>query len=131
MTATGEDPGTHGLRKQRTPSGSSDGYRLPHSAESKSHRKLLRVMDCMLILLVLLIVIGDPSITRADSELPGGISVPANGGSALAAGSPVNSLNTMPVVAPLDDNTLAAVIAAENSALTPPIYFVDLPLISR
>lgn len=31
----------------------------------------------------------------------------------------------------LDNNTLAAMIAAENATLTPPQYFVELPLISR
>jgi hypothetical protein len=31
----------------------------------------------------------------------------------------------------VDNDILAAMIAAENSALTPPIYFNDLPLIIR
>ena len=31
----------------------------------------------------------------------------------------------------LDNNTLAAMIAAENAALTAPQYFIDLPLIIR
>jgi hypothetical protein len=31
----------------------------------------------------------------------------------------------------LDDHTLAAMIAAENAALAPPVYLVDLPVVTR
>jgi hypothetical protein len=43
-----------------------------------------------------------------------------------AVGAPPSSVS-----AALDDNTLAAMIAAENAALSLPVYFVDLPVITR
>jgi hypothetical protein len=43
-----------------------------------------------------------------------------------AVGAPPSSVS-----AALDDNTLAAMIAAENAALSLPVFFVDLPVITR
>ena len=41
------------------------------------------------------------------------------------------SVNPSPGADPLDNNTLAAMIAAENAALTLPQYLTGLPIITR
>jgi hypothetical protein len=97
----------------------------------RTPHRLRRVLDCLLILLVLLIVAGDPLTARAGSVASGGGVIPAAVRTAAFGGTANGALNSERVGAPPDGNTLAAVIAAENSALTPPLYFVDLPLISR
>jgi hypothetical protein len=104
--------------------------RMLSTTPRPSHR-LLRMLDCLLLLLVLLIVIGDPSTARAGTEAFGGNEIPAAAHAAPFEGRANGALNVQRGGAPPDAITLAAVIAAENSALTPPLYFVDLPLINR
>jgi len=46
---------------------------------------------------------------------------------------PENSIaaNSAPTGTDLDNNTIAAIIAAENAALNPPQFLLELPLIER
>ncbi len=131
MNAAGGHAGSRPDANRKSGQGTFDRLPLLNSARARGVRKFRRILDAILILLVLMIVAGTPTLARAGSGQRTDFSAPAAVGHSPVAGVAVNSTNPHPVLAPLDDNTLAAVIAAENSALTPPIYFVDLPLISR
>jgi hypothetical protein len=99
------------------------------SANPSPYRRVRVILDCILVVLVILIAGAnflsgqarpEPNLTK-----PGGL---------VSSGPPLSRLDLeSPPPAPaspaLDNNTLAAVIAAENAALTPPIHFLDLPLV--
>jgi hypothetical protein len=89
---------------------------------STAVHRLRWILDLVLILLFLLVCLGEtpPVLARIESRGP-----------ELAA--PIAFSNQeLPVgLIALDPNAQAALIAAENSALTEPIFWVDLPLIVR
>jgi hypothetical protein len=89
----------------------------------------------LLVLVVILVVIGNIRTVQANTEQQE-IEQRTPMESAQA-GSQQNDLtpqaageNSSPT-APLDNITLAAVIAAENAALTLPQYLTDLPIVNR
>jgi hypothetical protein len=85
------------------------------------------VLDTILILLIILIASNQRMMVRAvidqQSSTDSWVTVASGVGGASV------SKYVQPTPALLDDQTLAAMIAAENAALTPPLYFDTLPLI--
>jgi hypothetical protein len=111
------------------------------NAQTMRFRRFRLILDCILITLFLLLASAKALHVQAGSRLTG-LHPQASAGEAFLAGpltlSNVDLANPGPASvqpapgrAVLDNNTLAAMIAAENAALTPPIHFVDLPVISR
>jgi hypothetical protein len=94
-----------------------------------TYRKLRVVLDCILILLVILVASGNRLAARAelDRQNPS-LSRVGVVDQAEEMSSPTGE---QPAPALIDNNTLAAIIAAENAALTPPLYFSTLPLIAH
>jgi hypothetical protein len=101
---------------------------------SPTSRRLRAILDGLLILLLALLLTARDSRAQAQvrdqapaSHAAGFQSVP------LPARIPAESASADHSPAEgtpeLDNNTLAAVIAAENAALTPPQYLLDLPLV--
>lgn len=89
------------------------------------YRRVRLLLDAILILLVILIASGNRLPARAGTS-----SQAALVGQSGPSGAPMTaSANAQPASVLIDNATLAAVIAAENAALTPPLYFSDLPLI--
>jgi hypothetical protein len=75
----------------------------------------------LLMLLALILIATQISGNQAaQAGDPGVISHPAPGETAVLA-----------PLAPQDAATVAALMAAEMAALTPPLYFTDLPVITR
>lgn len=102
------------------------------AAPSMAYRRVRLVLDCILILLILWVASGNWLAARAEPARqaePVGQSEPIN--QAGDPGTAPADAARQPSSAQVDNNTLAAVIAAENAALTPPIYFTDMPLISH
>ena len=99
-------------------------------------RRLRMMLDCTLIFLLILIVIANylpvQAKTRYQPFAPDAINAEAitlsNHGAENLGLASVNPSHDL--VLP-DNNLLAAMIAAENAALTLPQYFIDLPMISR
>jgi len=94
-----------------------------------TYRRLRLLLDCILILLVILIASGNKLGVRAEIRQP---SAPASRMMAFdQAGEPSSAAGEQPSPALIDNNMLAAMIAAENAALTPPQYLSSLPLINH
>jgi hypothetical protein len=101
------------------------------STNPSPYRRIRLILDCALVLLVILMA--------GAIFLPGQAGYVANYATrdALAsAGLPFSnqgmaSAQSAQALPDLDNNTLAAMIAAENAALTPPIHFIELPLLVR
>lgn len=93
------------------------------SARSTAYRRLRLALDVFLILLVIWVALG---FRPAGLAAQNGAMLPAAEASGLDTQA---GTAAAPVV--VDDETLAAMIAAENGALTPPIYFNELPVILR
>ena len=97
--------------------------------------RLRTILDCLLVLAVILVAIGNIRTVQANAEhqaIEQGAPMESS-----QAGSQQNSItaqaageNSSPA-APLDNITLAAMIAAENAALTLPQYLTDLPIVTR
>jgi hypothetical protein len=103
------------------------GVSKPMQSSAPAYRRLQLVLDCILILLLMLIASGNRLAVRAE---PNQQAAPAAMDLGMNPVAPDSSpVDAQPAPALLDDNTLAAMIAAENAALTPPLYFSDLPLI--
>ena len=105
--------------------------RLVGETHSNAYRRLRLALDVILILLMILIASGNRLAVRAGSA---GHTVTA--GQPAPVGEPMMapkaaSRNAQSAATLIDNNTLAEVIAAENAALTPPLYFSDLPLIKH
>ncbi len=95
-------------------------------------RRLIRaVLDCVLVLTLLIIVAGPRLASGSRSKAQTGHAVLPNRQSGFQAIVPARPVVGQPRTLLVDNDILAAMIAAENSALTPPIYFNDLPLIIR
>jgi hypothetical protein len=99
------------------------------SVHPSPYRGLRIVLDCTLVVLAILIAAfvsgqAGPEARSAARELLISDAPPL--AEAGLAGAPPASVSPA-----LDDNTLAAIIAAENLALAPPVYLVDLPVITR
>lgn len=99
------------------------------NASPSSYRRLRIILDCTLVILVILLAGANflSGQARADAHL-------TEPGTLVSSGPPLSGPGTESIppglASPaLDNNALAAVIAAENAALTPPIHFIDLPLV--
>lgn len=95
------------------------------------YRRLRIILDCVLVVLVILIAGANYLSGQASPE-----AASAAGEALVARGLPLSEADLPsdqpePAMSMLDNNTLAAMIAAENAALTPPIHFTDLPLVLR
>ncbi len=84
--------------------------------------KLRTILDCVLVFLLILVASANHLAAARD--------VLATEAMTLATSDQVgtNPGVDQPMV---DNNALAGMIAAENAALTLPIHFVDLPLVTR
>jgi hypothetical protein len=99
------------------------------SVHPSPHRGARIAFECALVVLAILIATFVPG--QAGSEARSAarellVSDVPPLAEASVAGAPPASVSPA-----LDDNTLAAMIAAENAALTPLVYFVDLPVVTR
>lgn len=101
------------------------------SANPLPYRRLRIILDCALVVLVILIAGANylSGQARPEAGSVAGETLIADGRRLSDAGLP--SAQLAPDLPVLDNNTLAAMIAAENAALTPPIHFTDLPLVIR
>ena len=94
---------------------------------SVAYRRLRLALDCILILLVILIASGNRLGVRAEPDRQAPTASMDLVMNPVAPGSsPAEDLPAL-----LDNNPLAAMIAAENAALPPPLYFSSLPLINH
>ncbi len=89
------------------------------------------IFDCTLIALIILMAAANHLPAQARPE-------PQASTKATLAADPMTltdlnlaSSQATPALPELDNNTLAAMIAAENAALTLPLHLVDIPLIIR
>jgi hypothetical protein len=94
------------------------------------------ILDGILLLSVILAVIAYRQPSQASVEpqtQPQTVQVVSASGLSQENTAPIPSLETDPITnsVTLDNNTLAAMIAAENAALTPPQYMTGLPVITR
>jgi hypothetical protein len=110
-------------------------------AHALASRRFRAILDCLLILLLALVLSthDDNARAQAGSRAAAGDAIGYESMTLLGNNPVVDSpadhapANLSPLTAPavLDNNTLAAVIAAENAALTPPQYLLDLPLLQH
>jgi len=101
------------------------------STNPLAFRRLRTILDCILITLLILIAIANylPVQARPEQRPPtGGVMIADP--LPLSNPSPVSDESTLDQFL-LDDTTLAAMIAAENAALTPLQYFINLPVVIR
>ncbi len=97
--------------------------------------RLRTILDCLLVLAVILVAIGNIRSVQANAEYK--VIEQRTSLENSLAGLQQNSVNLQIAgensspSAPLDNNTLAAMIAAENATLTLPQYLTDLPIITR
>ena len=89
------------------------------------------ILDCCLLISLVLLAIANhlPAQAKIESfpSFPESLMVdPVNNGTHRP-----ERANPLPALYLLDNNTLAAMIAAENASLTLPIYLIDLPLVAR
>lgn len=94
-------------------------------------RRLRTILDCILISLLILVAISNYMAVQARPEQQ-----PPAGGVLIADPIPLSNPSSASDNSTLDhflldDTTLAAMIAAENAALTPLQYFVNLPVVIR
>jgi hypothetical protein len=103
--------------------------------ENTIHFRGIRlIIDCLLLLVVILVIIASrqPSQVNAESQpqviyTEGSLDLQAQYQAPLP--SDVTDVASNSVT--LDDNTIAALIAAETAALTSPQIVTSLPIISR
>ncbi len=100
-------------------------------SQSMTRWRLRAVLDGVLVLLVVSVAAGSLLTNRGGAQSQAGQAVLPDGLNGLPAIVPARPNNGQPKPMSVDIDILAAVIAAEHAALTPPIYFSDLPLISR
>ncbi len=98
--------------------------------------RLRTLLDCCLVLLLILLITAQGQPVQAQTRLQplaaGGLAtgpLPAPQTAAAILGLPGESPSSG--LTSLDNNTLAALIAAENAALTLPQYWINLPVITR
>ena len=89
------------------------------------------LLDISLIAVVLVIVISRTLPAQANQPTPGQFDTSPTSNFELTAPVDLSMANSAPTGIDLDNNTLAAIIAAENAALNPPQFLLDLPLIAR
>lgn len=97
------------------------------SARNTDVRRWRTILDCVLIVLILLFAGARYLNVQARSQAQTSSPVLANH-PLPATGLSVQS-DSPPSIPELDSNGWAAVFAAENAALTLPIYFNDLPFV--
>ena len=99
-------------------------------------RRFRTILDGCLIIFVMLLLIAN-----VHQVLAGGASLSSNPGIPVVQSTAISirghtdkdlvGSDPVPNLMVLDNNTLAAMFAAENSALTSPQYLSDLPLIIK
>ena len=93
-------------------------------------------LDCVLLLAVILVIVGNMHTAEAKTENQVTAQRSPMVGTKIQTGQDfatveITSTIQVPGAVSLDNNQLAAMIAAENAALTPPQYLTDLPIIAR
>ncbi|HSB65421.1 MAG TPA: hypothetical protein VLD65_02525 [Anaerolineales bacterium] len=101
----------------------------------KLHR-IRWILDGLLLVAVILVVIARIQPTQAHAETQSSPQVIlAESSQAFTDQPQVSGMDdvtqAITTSIPLDDITLAALMAAENAALTPPLYLTGLPIISH
>jgi hypothetical protein len=105
------------------------------NAVDSPSRRLRTLLDCLLILLLILVLSAQDQLVLGQVRQP--LSAGAQAADSSLFPSPAlvdQGLANEPQPAgqaPQDNNTLAAMIAAENAALTLPQYLVGLPVVTR
>lgn len=104
-------------------------------SEMISHVKRIRlILDGLLVLMVFLAIISYHGPIQVNAEQQ---SQTVSGSSVQDFGQPIADTSVLTgteitsSVVILDNETIAAVIAAENVALTPPQYLTTLPIATR
>lgn len=105
-------------------------------SDSSVIRRMRLILDGILVLALLVAVVLSIQPTKADAELQApALNVEAVPSQALHSIGPQlepTASDNPPAEGVLIDNTtLAAIIAAQNAALTPPQYLIGLPIIQR
>lgn len=101
------------------------------SANRSPNHRFRIILDCTLVLLVILIAGANFLSGQARPEADSAAQQAQVSAAPPLSGAGLENALPAPASAALDNNTLAAMIAAENAALTPPILFTDLPLVIR
>ena len=99
-------------------------------------RRVRLILDCFLVFALILAIILSSHPTQANTELQTTAlnAQPANSQALHPQDTliePLDSDNPPTDGVTIDDNMLAALIAAENAALTLPQYLIGLPIIQR
>ena len=96
-----------------------------------SARAARRILDFAIIVALILIAIVQawPVLANHDANA---VEREARRAESRALANPIPEIGSpAPELAPLDDIESAALMAAENAALTPPQYLTDLPLVTH
>jgi hypothetical protein len=92
------------------------------SAGEFPSRRLRMLLDALLVLILLLLIAG---------RNPGAQNTVAQAQAVYSQPAPAGALPAPDNLPALDNHTLAAMIAAENAALTLPQYLLELPLLTK
>jgi hypothetical protein len=101
-----------------------------------NYRRIRLILDCILLLAAVLLVIVNYHPIQANTEPhPSTQAIPTESSQELSAQSQASGMADVTQAitnsVTLDDNTLAALMAAENAALTAPQFLTGLPIITR
>jgi hypothetical protein len=99
-------------------------------------RRMRLILDGLLVLALILAITLSSYPTKANAELqtPASNTQPVSTQALHSQDTLVEPLagsNPLTDGVTIDNNTLAAIIAAQNAALTPPQYMIGLPIIQR
>lgn len=106
------------------------------SAVGSPTRRLRLLLDCYLVLLLILAISAqDQRVLGQAGRQPMTAGRQADDSSLFSSPAAVDMGQAVEPLPPdqvtLDNKTLAAMIAAENAALTPPQNLLDLPVVTR
>lgn len=99
------------------------------NADAPTARLFHRLLDCSILLSSLVILAAVGWEGRAGGAVRAAEPLAAATGQAEVSQGGAGLVVDRASAVMLDNNTLAAMIAAENAALTPPQYLVDLPAV--
>jgi hypothetical protein len=85
----------------------------------RNTRSIRLILEILLVLAFILIRVAGRSPAQA------------NPGLETSSHAPADNIAAAEILADIDPDTQAALMAAEMAALTPPFYMVDLPFVSR
>lgn len=101
------------------------------SAKRSPNMRLRIILDCTLVILFFLTVSASYLSAQARIEARSSARGTLVSDPVPMTNKGLESLQPVPAFPELDNSTLAAMIAAENAALIPPVHFTDLPLVTR